>query len=60
MSAEDAAGDSAPTSFEWSYTRSATGENDMGSAKALRIDSDDNVYAVIGRSALVKLNAAGE
>jgi hypothetical protein len=59
VSAEDAAGDSAPTSFEWTYTKSIE-EESVGSAKAIRIDSDDNVYAVIGYSVLVKLDAAGE
>lgn len=58
ISAADAGGSSAPTSFEWTYTNSEA-EN-YGSAKALRVDSSDNVYAVIGHGAVVKLNSAGE
>jgi len=58
VSAADAAGSSAPSSFEWTYTCSDA-EN-YGSAKAIRVDSSDNVFAVIGHGAIVKLNAAGE
>ena len=58
MSAADAGGSSAPTSFEWTYTNSD--EENVGSAKALRVDSSDNVYAAIGHGAVVKLDAAGE
>ena len=32
----------------------------MGSAKAIRVDSSDNIYAIIGgKSGLVKLNSSG-
>jgi len=58
VSAADAAGSSAPSSFEWTYTCSDA-EN-YGSAKAIRVDSSDNVFAVIGHGAVVKLNDAGE
>ena len=58
VSAADAGGSSAPTSFEWTYTNSE--EKHVGSAKALRVDSSDNVYAAIGHGAVVKLDSAGE
>lgn len=57
VSAADAAGDSAPTSFEWEW--SETGEEFTGSAKTIRLDSDGNIYTVIGKSAVVKLDSSG-
>jgi hypothetical protein len=58
ISAEDAAGSTKPTSFEWTYTKE--GESFRGSAKAMRIDSDDNIFLIMGLSIVVKLDSSGE
>jgi hypothetical protein len=61
VSAADAEGDSAPTSFVWTYSNSE--DKNSGSAKAIRVDSNDNVYGVMGmgdHSTIFKLDDAGE
>ena len=61
VSAADAEGDSAPASFEWTYSNSDA--KNSGSAKAIRVDSNDNVYGVMGQgehSTIFKLDDAGE
>jgi hypothetical protein len=58
ISAADAAGSTVPSGFEWTYTNS--GSDYAGSAKALRVDSSDNVFSIMGtKSAAVKLDSAG-
>jgi len=58
ISAADAAGSSAPSSFAWTYTN--TDSAYTGSAKALRVDSSDNVFAIAGtKSAAIKLSSSG-
>ena len=59
ISAADAESDTKPTSFEWTYTKVGV-EAPLGSAKTLRIDSDDNVYVIYGLSTVVKLDSSGE
>ena len=46
ISATDAAASTAPTAFAWTYSNA--GEAYVGSAKAIRVDSADNIYAVFG------------
>jgi len=58
VSAADAAGSSAPSSFEWTYSNDA--EESMGSIKSIRIDSNDNAFMVMGLAGIIKLNDAGE
>ena len=58
ISAEDAAGSTKPTSFEWTYTKE--GESYRGSAKAMRIDSEDNIYVIMGLSMVAKLDSSGQ
>lgn len=54
----DAGGSSAPSSFSWTY--SMTEADYKGSAKSIRVDSSDNIFAVVGvKSAAVKLNSSG-
>ena len=48
VSAANANGDSAPTSFEWEWEK--TSEEPIGSAKTIRLDSDGNIYTIIGRN----------
>ena len=50
VSAADAAGTSAPSSFEWEYELTPPSDTSayQGSAKALRVDSSDNIYAILG------------
>ena len=58
ISKADADGSSAPSSFAWTYTQKD--EIYMGSAKAIRVDSSDNIYAVAGtKSAAIKLKSDG-
>lgn len=70
VSAADAAATSAPSSFEWTFELVPEDLNVtdlyadyykfMGSARSLRIDSSDNVYAIVGTaSSMVKLNGSG-
>jgi len=62
VSAADAAGTSAPSSFEWEYEVTPDSDSSpyQGAAKALRVDSSDNIYAILGvKGAVVKLNSAG-
>lgn len=59
ISASDAASSSAPSSWEWSYD-TLTDDLYTGSAKAVRIDSSDNVYGLVGSGSwLVKLTSTG-
>ena len=54
ITANDASGSSKPSSFDWTY--SLSGDDYIGSCKALRIDSSKDIYAVVGeKSAAVKL-----
>jgi len=55
VSAADAAGSTTPASFAWEYTYSGV----PGSAKAMRVDSSDNVYAIGGKNHIFKLNSSG-
>lgn len=58
ISATDAAGTTAPTAFAWTYTQTDTVY--AGSAKALRVDSSDNVFAIAcTKSCVIKLNGSG-
>ena len=58
ISAADAASDTKPSAFSWTYTN--TGADYSGSAKAIRIDSSDNIYAVVGKkAAAIKLRRSG-
>ena len=51
-------GSSAPTTFAWTYSMTDALYN--GSTKAIRVDSSDKIFAVVGTaSAVVKLNADG-
>lgn len=46
ISAANAAASSAPSAFEWTYSNDSA--DYAGSAKAIRIDSSDNIYSVFG------------
>ena len=75
ISAADAASASAPSSFEWTYELDPYDQLNLilvdlhlvsvksvysGSAKAIRVDFEDNIYAIIGTtSGLIKLNSSG-
>ena len=56
ISQSDAAGSTAPTSFAWTYSLSES----IGSTKAIRVDSSDKIFAVVGVTTnVIKLNADG-
>jgi len=55
ISAADAAGSSAPTAFQWIYEPADV----IGSAKAIRVDSSDNIYTIVGKSGVAKLTSSG-
>lgn len=58
VSKADAEGTASPRSFAWTWTTAETAYK--GSAKALRIDSSDNVFVVAGTtSAVIKLDKDG-
>ena len=58
ISKADADGTSAPSGFTWTYSQSGTEYS--GSAKALRVDSSDNIYFVAGTaSAVIKIDKNG-
>lgn len=63
ISASDAAASSAPTSWEWTYsglTTESVENTYSGSTKSIRVDSDDNVFGLVGAGAiLVKLSSTG-
>ena len=57
MSASQAAGDDEPE-IEWAWTNS---DGRQGNAKAIRVDSSDNIFTVAGAASttLYKLNSSG-
>jgi hypothetical protein len=58
ISASDASGSSAPSSFAWTYELSS--DTYTGSTKSLRTDASKKIYAVVGaKSSAVKLNQDG-
>ena len=61
VSAADAAGSSAPSSFEWTkeWADLISVERAGGSVKSIRIDSSDNIYFIAGMNGIGKLNSAG-
>jgi len=59
ISASDAAGSTAPTSFAWQWT---TTDGRQGNVKAIRVDSSDNIIGVAGigsQATAYKLNSSG-
>jgi hypothetical protein len=57
ISASDAESNEAPQEFEWTYQDTT---EYVGSAKMMRVDSDDNVFAILGTSTkVVKLDKSG-
>lgn len=58
ISAADAADSVAPSGFEWTHTEADA--TYAGSARAIRIDGSDQVFASVGTgSAVIKLSSAG-
>lgn len=54
VDATDAAASTAPTSFVWEHA--VTDTLYEGKAKSMRLDSSDNIYAIIGsESSVIKL-----
>lgn len=57
ISASDAESNEAPQGFEWTVVDT---DEYNGSAKMMRVDSDDNVFAILGKRAeVVKLDKSG-
>jgi len=58
ISAADAKSNKAPVGFKWKYKDT---KEYIGSAKMMRVDSEDNVYAILGTDAnVVKLDKYGK
>lgn len=61
IKASDANGNQAPAAFDWQWYKADGDANYRGGAKAIRVGTNGDIYAIIGRrAALVKFSPQGE